>query len=153
MLKVAQMELTNKRVILQRVWMDENQSTGSLIVLDKLGQPIYISPCIERGDRNNEQNVSNVPTGTYPLVWESSPKFGMAWELKDVPGRSECKIHAANLWDQINGCIAPGTYLGELNNDGYYDTLASGDALKRFNSSLHDVEGEGTTITIFNSYL
>ena len=153
MLKVAQMELTNKRVILQRVWMDENQSTGSLIVLDKFRQPIYISPCIERGDRNNERNVSNVPTGTYPLVWESSPKFGMAWELKDVPGRSECKIHAANLWDQINGCIAPGTYLGELNNDGYYDTLASGDALKRFNSSLHDVEGEGTTITIFNSYL
>ena len=147
------MELTNKRVILQRVWMDENQSTGSLIVLDKLGQPIYISPCIERGDRNNEQNVSNVPTGTYPLVYELSPKFGMVWELKDVPGRSECKIHAANLWDQINGCIAPGTYLGELNNDGYYDTLASGDALKRFNSSLQDVEDKGTTITIFNSYL
>ena len=86
-----------KKVILQRVWMDDNQSTGSLIVLDDLRQPIYISPCIERGDRNNEQNVSNVPTGTYPLVWENSPKFGMVWELKDVPNRSECKIHAANL--------------------------------------------------------
>ena len=143
----------NKKVILQRVWMDNNQSTGSLIVLDEFRQPIYISPCIERGDRNNEQNVSNVPTGTYPLVYELSPKFGMVWELKDVPNRSECKIHAANMWDQINGCIAPGTYLGELNNDGYYDTLASGDALKRFNKTLEDVEGVGTTITIFNSYL
>ena len=143
----------SKRVVLQRVWMDENQSTGSLIVLDKFRQPIYISPCIERGDRNNERNVSNVPTGTYPLVWESSPKFGMAWELKDVPNRSECKIHAANMWDEINGCIAPGTYLGELNADGYYDTLASGDALKRFHLALADVQEQGTTITIFNSYL
>ena len=142
-----------KRVVLQRVWMDENQSTGSLIVLDKFRQPIYISPCIERGDRNNERNVSNVPTGTYPLVWENSTKFGMVWELKDVPNRSECKIHVANMWDEINGCIAPGTYLGELNADGYYDTLASGDALKRFHLALADVQEQGTTITIFNSYL
>tara|TARA_R110000803_G_scaffold56959_2_gene114644 strand:- start:1100 stop:1546 length:447 start_codon:yes stop_codon:yes gene_type:complete len=143
----------SKKVILQRVWMDENQSTGSLIVLDELRQPIYINPCIERGDRNNEQNVSNVPTGTYPLVWENSPKFGMVWELKDVPNRSECKIHAANMWNQINGCIAPGTYLGELNDDGYYDTLASVDALKRFHLALEDMQEQGTTITIFNSYL
>ena len=143
----------SKRVILQRVWMDENQSTGSLIVLDKFRQPIYISPCIERGDRNNEKNVSNVPTGTYSLVWELSPKFGMVWELKDVPNRSECKIHSANMWDQINGCIAPGTYLGELNADGYYDTMSSGDALKRFHLALTDVQEQGTTITIFNSYL
>ena len=143
----------SKRVVLQRVWMDENQSTGSLIVLDKFRQPIYISPCIERGDRNNERNVSNVPTGTYPLVWENSPKFGMVWELKDVPNRSECKIHSANMWDEINGCIAPGTYLGELNADGYYDTMSSGDALKRFHLALTDVQEQGTTITIFNSYL
>ena len=142
-----------KKVILQRVWMDDNQSTGSLIVLDELRQPIYISPCIERGDRNNEQNVSNVPTGTYPLVWENSPKFGMVWELKDLPNRSECKIHAANMWNQINGCIAPGTYLGEINEDGYYDTLSSGDALKRFHLALEDMQEQGTTITIFNSYL
>jgi len=142
-----------KKVILQRVWMDDNQSTGSLIVLDELRQPIYISPCIERGDRNNEQNVSNVPTGTYPLVWENSPKFGMVWELKDVPNRSECKIHAANMWNQINGCIAPGTYLGEINKDGYYDTLSSGEALKRFHLALEDMQEQGTTITIFNSYL
>ena len=142
-----------KKVILQRVWMDDNQSTGSLIVLDELRQPIYISPCIERGDRNNEQNVSNVPTGTYPLVWENSPKFGMVWELKDVPNRSECKIHAANMWNQINGCIAPGTYLGEINEDGYYDTLSSGEALKRFHLALEDMQEQGTTITIFNSYL
>jgi hypothetical protein len=142
-----------KKVILQRIWMDDNQSTGSLIVLDELRQPIYISPCIERGDRNNEQNVSNVPTGTYPLIWESSPKFGMVWELKDVPNRSECKIHAANMWNQIKGCIAPGTYLGELNDDGYYDTLSSGEALKRFHLALEDMQEQGTTITIFNSYL
>jgi len=142
-----------KRVIVERAWMDENQSTGSLIVLDSKGQPIYLNPCIERGDRNNERNVSNIPPGTYPLVYERSAKFGMVWEIKDVPNRSECKIHSANYWTQLNGCISPGTYLGRLNNDGYYDLVGSKASLDRFHKSLKDVQSQGTTITIINSIL
>jgi hypothetical protein len=143
----------SRKVILQRVWSDENQSTGSLIVLEETGQPVYLSPCIERGDRNNQKNVSNIPAGTYPLVYEHSPKFGMCWEIKEVPNRSECKIHAANFWDQINGCIAPASFLGKLNSDGYYDALSSGDALDRFNKALEGMENEVITITVYNSYI
>ena len=144
----------NRRVVLQRFWEDYNQSTGSLYVVDVEddNQPIFISACIERGDRCNEADVSNCPPGVYNLVWEYSDKFKMfLWELKGVPdGRSELKIHAANMWDQLNGCIAPGSHLGRLNRDGYYDVLASGTTLKRFHKALEPMQLLGTTITILD---
>lgn len=141
----------NLRVFLLRHWGDKNQATGSLLVIDDNDQPIYLSPCIERGFMDNQKNVSNAPADTYELVWEHSAKFGWVWELKGIPdGRSELKIHSANLWSQLNGCIAPGSYLGKLNKDGYYDVLASGDALKRFHKALEPMQEIGTTITIID---
>jgi len=139
------------KVFLQRHWEDYNQSTGSLYVLDTKGQPIYVQPCIERGDRNNAQGESNCPPGTYPLVWERSPKYGMVWELKNVPdGRSELKIHPANYWNQLKGCIAPGEFMARINGDGYYDVGASRKALTRFHNIMKPMQNVGTTITIID---
>ena len=138
------------KVFLQRHWSDENQSTGTLLVLDKKGQPVFGSLCIERGDRNNQRNVSNVPAGTYPLVFEYSPRFGqLLWELKEVPNRSECKIHSANKWDQLNGCIALGLKLKDINNDGYFDVTSSRATMNAFHQVLKGITE--TTITIIDS--
>ena len=138
-----------KRVRLQRLWEDRNQSTGVLTVIDRNGQPIYASLCIERGDRNNQRNVSNVPPGIYPLVLERSPRFNKdLYELKDVPNRSECKIHASNYWKQLNGCIAPGIKLKDLNRDGYYDVTDSRNALESFHRALRGIKK--TTIEIID---
>lgn len=122
-----------KRVILQRYKEDLNQSTGVLTVLDEGGWPVFSAPCIERGDRNNEKGESNVLPGCYPLVLEHSPKFNTElYELKNTTGRSECKIHASNYWNQLNGCIAPGAYLTDLNKDGYQDVARSKNTLDAF---------------------
>lgn len=138
-----------KKVILQRLWQDRNQSTGVLSVVDRKGQPVFACLCIERGDRNNQRNVSNVPAGIYPLELEYSPRFDQQlFELKNVPNRSECKIHASNFWKQLNGCIAPGLKLKDLNKDGYYDVTNSKDALKAFHSALKGVKK--TTIQIID---
>ncbi|MEM6718927.1 MAG: DUF5675 family protein [Bacteroidota bacterium] len=138
-----------KRVKLQRLWEDRNQSTGVLTVLTDSGQPMFASLCIERGDRNNQRNVSNVPAGTYPLVLEFSPRFQRKlYELKDVPNRSECKVHASNYWHQLNGCIAPGVKLKDMNSDGYYDVTDSRKALDAFHRALKGVEK--TTIEIID---
>lgn len=127
------------KVILQRYKGDHNQTTGTLTIFDKNGWPVFSSPCIERGYRDNKKNVSNIPMGIYPLLYEYSPKFDMfLWELKEVPGRSECKIHASNYWHQLNGCIAPGRYLKDLNNDGYQDVGASRITLKDFNRVMYN---------------
>ena len=139
------------KVILQRLWGDLNQTTGCLYVIDSKGQPIYVQPCIERGDRDNQQGVSNAPPGIYPLVWELSPKYGMVWELKDIPdGRSELKIHPANYWNQLKGCIAPGSFMARINSDGYTDVGASKAALTRFHKIMKPMQDIGTTITIID---
>lgn len=138
-----------KKVVLQRLWEDRNQSTGVLFVIDKKGQPVFASLCIERGDRNNERNVSNVPPGEYPLVFEHSPRFKQKlWELKDVPNRSECKIHPSNYWDQLNGCIAPGLELKDLDKDGYYDVTSSRNTTDKFHKVLEGMTE--TTIRIID---
>jgi hypothetical protein len=138
-----------KKVKLQRLWEDKNQSTGVLFVIDETGQPIFASLCIERGDRNNQQSVSNVPPGIYPLVLERSPRFNIdLYELKDVPNRSECKIHASNYWNQLNGCIAPGVKLKDMNADGYYDVTESRNTVNSFHTAMKGVNK--TTIQIID---
>lgn len=138
-----------KTLKLLRFQGDQNQSMGALIVQDDQCRPLYIRPCIERGYRDNEQNVSNVPANIYPVVLEYSPKFQqMLWEIKDVPNRSECKIHAANFWFQLNGCISPGMSLGDINQDGYIDVRRSVDAVKELHSHLEGITE--TTIEIID---
>lgn len=138
-------------VKLTRISGDINQSTGFLIVTDNDGNMRYGSPCIERGWRDNQQFISCVPRGTYPLVFEYSPAFRRyLWELKDVPGRSECKIHSANFWNQLNGCISLGLALRKINNDNYPDLHQSRVAMSYFSSVMQLVTAgsKETTITI-----
>lgn len=50
-----------------------------------------------------------IPCGTYPIEWEWSEKFqDKLWELKNVPGRSEIKVHAGNTVGDTEGCILVG---------------------------------------------
>jgi hypothetical protein len=137
------------RVKLQRLWTSHNQTTGVLTVVDQRAQPVFACLCIERGNRNNQRNVSNVLAGTYPLVLEKSPRFNQKlYELKEVPNRSECKIHASNYWHQLNGCIAPGYALKDLNNDGNYDVTESRKALEALHEALQGIRK--TTIEIID---
>jgi len=139
------------KVIIQRYKSDENQTTGTLTVVDDNGWPVFTCPCIERGDRNNQRNNSSIPPGSYPLVLEYSPRFNMdLFEIKDVPGRSECKIHSSNFWHELEGCIAPGAYLKNLDGDKYLDVAASRRALNDFHRVMGDVTV--TTILILNPY-
>lgn len=138
-----------RTVKLIRHWSDQNQTTGTLLVIDGNCQPVFGSLCIERGDRNNKRMVSRVPAGVYELVYEYSPKFKCdLWELKGVPGRSECKIHPSNFWDQLNGCIAPGIKLKDLDRDGYYDVTNSTNTTRSFHQALKGLRR--TTIEIID---
>ena len=83
----------------------------------------------------NAVGKSCVPIGTYPLVLEYSPRFKRElWELKKVPGRSESKLHPANLASELDGCIAPGLRLGAILDK--WCVLASAVALERIHAAL-----------------
>lgn len=92
-------------VELQTIDSGENKGTISAVLVDG----IVCCWALELPWLNNEINISCVPSGTYKLKLEYSRKFGRSlYELKDVPGRSECKFHKANYLSELSGCIALG---------------------------------------------
>ncbi len=138
-------------IIIRRTWQDKNQSTGTLSVIDSDCKVLFACSCIERGWRDNQKNVSCVPSGVYTVVFEPSNRFKMnLWELKNVPNREECKIHSANHWHQLNGCIAPGKKLIDFDKDGYLDVTDSYNTLMELHEVLKNVTE--TTIEIINDH-
>lgn len=129
-----------RKVELLRCWNDENQTNGILSVYDENGLPLFSSIVIERGWQNNKPMISSVAPGTYDLVLEHSPRFKQElWEIYGTEGRSECKIHAANHWHQLNGCQAPGLDLQDFDRDGYLDVRHSRTALDAFHRAMRPV--------------
>ena len=130
----------NKPIIkIHRINQDKNQTLGTCTVLDHNNKLVFTSLALERGWRNNENNVSCIPAGVYTCKLEYSNKFNkMLWEIKDVPNRAECKFHAANYWNQLNGCVALGLRVRNLNADAYDDITNSGDTMTEFHKALEN---------------
>lgn len=125
------------KIVINRIWGDRNQTLGICSIIDSDNKPIFSSISLERGNRNNQRNISCILAGTYNVVLEYSAKFKQnLYEIKGVPNRSECKFHAANYWYQLNGCIALGDALADINKDGYNDVTNSKNTLKRFHKAL-----------------
>lgn len=128
--------MSNKRVILPRHYQTQFATYGQLFVQNGVNI-IFNSVCLELPWKDNERAMSCVQAGEYDLVLEWSPKFQMdLWELKDVPGRTECKIHTANFVRQLNGCIAPGQRFGHIDADGVFDILYSDSTRRLFHAAL-----------------
>ena len=125
------------KVVISRNDQDKNQTTGTCEVFNENSKSVFKSKSLERGWRNNEQNVSCIPLGEYPLVLEYSNRFKQdLWEIKQVDNRSECKFHAANYWHQLNGCIALGEKLTDINNDNYKDVTSSRNTMAKFHKAM-----------------
>ena len=80
-----------------------------------------------------------IDLGEYDVDWTDDgrhPQHNPCYEVMDVPGRTAILIHAANVFEQLLGCIAPGTKIEEmaLTYDGleinHLGVSGSGPALK-----------------------
>lgn len=129
--------MSNRALIkIHRNWQDHNQTLGTCTVLTD-NKPVFSALSLERGWQNNQNNISCIPAGVYPVILEYSNRFKMKlWEIKSVPGRAECKFHAANYWFQLNGCIALGQSLAKLNADNYNDITNSKKTMAAFHKAL-----------------
>lgn len=67
-------------------------------------------------ERSSDGEYPCIPMGTYQCSRFKSPHNGDVWLLKDVPGRSMIEIHAANIYTELKGCLAPGRRFGLLGN-------------------------------------
>ena len=126
-----------KTVKITRTFQNQQQSLGYCVVFDEQNRPIFSGLSMERGYLDNIRNISCVPKGVYNLTYEFSPRFDrFLWELKNVPNRSEVKIHAANYWHELSGCVSLGSRLLDLDKDGFYDLANSGNTVLSFHIAL-----------------
>lgn len=139
------------KVVINRDWQDKTQTLGKCTVYDSQNKPVFNAMSLERGDNDNQKRISCIPEGKYKVVLEWSPRFKKnLWEIKGVPNRSECKFHAANYWYQLNGCIALGQKLKDINKDGYQDVTNSRYTMNQFHSALKGVKEVELEITKCN---
>jgi len=72
--------------------------------------------------RNNENNISCIPPGTYSAIFIKSSTYGPCYWIQDVPSRSEILIHTGNLAGDVSegwkthsaGCVLIGERRGVL---------------------------------------
>lgn len=118
-------------VILTRTSDDGIQTLG------RLETPNFKCFTLERPWKNNAPNISCVPKGTYICKYTFSPLFlRYTYQLQNVKGRSGIRIHSANFYSQLLGCIALGNSFRDINWDGEIDVLNSRVTVLKFETLM-----------------
>lgn len=99
------------------------QTLGHAIIQN--GENIYPFLTLELPNKHNNTNISSIPAGSYKAEVITRTNGKKAIYIKNVPGRSEILIHPGNYYTDILGCIIPGQYLNDINNDGVCDVINS----------------------------
>ena len=79
----------------------------------------------------NRVNVSCIPGGIgsqsvmYYCCKIDSEKLGECFEIMNVPGRTHIRGHSANYTRQIQGCVAFGDSIKDIDLDGVLDVTNS----------------------------
>lgn len=103
-----------------------NGATMGVLCID--GSPEVVT--LEDAWRDNEKQISCIPVGRYKLKLHRSPRFGLTYQVMDVPERSHILIHAGNTHKDTHGCILLGLQYGKSGNETAI--LASKSAFLKF---------------------
>lgn len=85
---------------------------------------------LEDAWRDNERMISCIPVGRYKVKLHRSPKFGVTYQVMNVPERDQILFHAGNTQKDTHGCILLGMQFGKMGNESAI--LASRSAFNRF---------------------
>jgi hypothetical protein len=131
-----------KRVYLIRSVSDDRQTLGALVTQD--GKSVFTCRTLELPWKNNQHNISCIPAGTYKCSWTRSPLFSLkagkdvyTFEVLGVPARGGIRIHSANYFHDLLGCIALGDAHKDIDIDGQLDVIHSGDTIAAFNKLMN----------------
>lgn len=130
-----------KKFDLVRVASGEHGTFG---VFRHMQIPFAVS--LERPWKGNKADVSCIPAGDYVCKLTSSVKFGKAYEICDVPGRSKILIHKGNTTADTSGCVLIGEQFGMKDGkplifqsmQGYSELLEILDGDKVFRLSIYE---------------
>lgn len=103
----------------------------------RLDYGTFYANTLERGWKNNAQNISAIPKGEYKCKWTFSPKFmKYTYEVLNVPGRTGIRIHSSSFWSNLLGCISLGRGYGDINGDKLPDLLNSRQTIVDFENIM-----------------
>lgn len=133
-----------KEVFLSRFLYSPKQVLGAAITLkDVITAELFVCKVLELPWLDNKQNESCIPKGIYTCRYTRSNRLSTAaghdvytYEVLDVPGRSGIRIHSANYFFQLLGCIAMGNVHKDINIDGQLDVIHSGSTIVAFNKVM-----------------
>lgn len=103
-----------------------NGATCGVLVIDD--SPEFVT--LEDAWRDNERLISCIPQGRYKIKLHRSPKFGLTYQVMDVPERSHILFHAGNTHKDTHGCILLGMQYGRIGSESAI--LASRSAFLKF---------------------
>jgi hypothetical protein len=124
------------KAVLSRTYKP-NQTLGRLIVLDGDIKRLELVT-LELPDNGNQKNVSCIPEGVYNVDRFYSASRGLCFYVKNVPNRTAILIHSGNYNKDTRGCILPGLYFEDLNDDDLIDVAESRAALSRLINTVEN---------------
>jgi hypothetical protein len=117
-------------LVLHRAYFKEG-TNGTLFNSDR-----FLCHTIELPWNKNKRNISCIPEGHYKIEPRFSKRFNHHLILKDVKGRSFILFHPANnALKELQGCIAPVTYLSGIGKGVY-----SKDAMQKLLSLVYQAQ-------------
>ncbi|MBV9961304.1 MAG: hypothetical protein JO072_03585 [Parafilimonas sp.] len=131
-----------KQIILSRITDDGKQTLGTLS-FQQDNEQIFLCKTLELPWLNNHSQTSCIPAGTYTCKYTRSERFSTSaghdvftYEVEDVPNRGGIRIHSANFFSDLLGCIALGGAFKDLNLDGEPDVVDSRNTVHAFENQL-----------------
>lgn len=139
---------TNKKLLLSRTYKP-NLTMSSVYALNG-EELLYRCKALELPWLNNQRNVSCVPEGEYWTIKEISPTRGKIFRLLYVHGRSGILFQKGNFVagyvKDSEGCVLPGLYFTDLNDDGNLDVADSGKAVTGYGHRFWTFQNNDTII-------
>ena len=128
------------KVVISRTY-GNTETRGHLVVFNGHNKLLELVT-IELPDNGNQRGVSCIPEGIYDTIKIVRPNGDPAFLLLDVPGRDKIEIHKGNYVAgkkvDSEGCILPGVYFTDINDDGFIDVAESTVAMNRLMNTLPD---------------
>jgi len=126
-----------KDVYIIRNKSDVKQTLGVLIA--PLIPELFVCKTLELPWKDNVNNASCIPIGSYICRYTQSARLSrvtgkaiFTYEVLNVANRLGIRIHSANYFSQLSGCVALGDTHKDINFDGQLDVIHSGDTIKKF---------------------
>ena len=103
----------------------------------KISKRIFCAT-LEPRDMLNKKNISNIPAPQQYICQLRDSRFGLTFEVMNVPNRTGILFHAGNYVGDTEGCILLGQYVGKLRGERAIHN--SGSTFLRFMERMKYVE-------------